>query len=152
LDFNPARAGDFWATTPKKGNQVSSEPETNRRPNPPAPNRNPGHGALPFSILSIMTSLLFIFYGIWLVRLNLIGIASAAYGVLNLVILACAYHYRVRWCVTSIQAAAAAYLLVYVLALATGMETGLGISGILVVALVLWCNWFAITKIIRRPV
>ncbi|BCA78444.1 hypothetical protein [Desulfuromonas sp. AOP6] len=128
-----------------------SGPRAARRPNPPEPNRHPGRGALLFSILSIIVSLLFIFYGVTLVRLNLFGITTVAYGVLNLLVLACAYHLRVRWCVTAIQTFAGAYLLFYVLALSTGMETGLGVSGILVVSLALWCNWFAITKVIRQP-
>ena len=130
---------------------MSEKEKASRSPNPPAPNSKPGRGALPFTFLSAIVSLLFIFYGVSLLPPTLFGIGTSVYGVLNLLVLGCAYLYRARWCVTVIQLAAAGYLLLYVLALATGWETGLGISGILVVALGLWCNWFAITKVIRKP-
>lgn len=129
---------------------MSDEKRSARSPNPPAPNLDPGKGALLFAILSGTVAGLFIVYGVFLVPFSWFGMATSLYGLINLIVLGCAYRSQARWCVTAVQIAATGYLLIYVLALTLDNETGLGTSGILVVALALWCNWFAVTKIIRR--
>ena len=128
-----------------------------QRPNPPAREQNPGRGALPFSILSAIVSLLFIFYGVSIFpegeaysRLAVFGTVSVVYGLLSLAVLGCAYKYRALWCIRISQMSSVCYLIIYVLAVSAGLETGLGISGILVVALAIWVTWFAINAVIRK--
>jgi len=82
-----------------------------REPNPPAPDRRPGRGALTASIFSILTSLLFILYGLYTLTaidgpkmLMVFAVAVVLYGLLGLVILACAYKIRSSWCVIAIIA------------------------------------------------
>lgn len=127
-------------------------------PNPPARERNPGRGALLFSILSAIVSLLFISYGVSISSagvasrwLEVFGYVSVVYGLISLAVLGCAYKYRAFWCITISQVSSVCYLIVYVLAVSSGLETGLGLSGILLVALVVWVNWFAINAVIRNP-
>jgi len=69
-----------------------------QKPNPPAPESQPGRGALPVSIFSMLISLLFILYGIYILNaidgpnmLITFAVAVILYGLLGLVILACAY-------------------------------------------------------------
>lgn len=128
-----------------------------QRPNPPEREQRPGSGALLFSIISLIVSLCFIFYGVSVLPggevspwLAVFGYVTIAYGLLSFAILACSYQYRSLWCITTSQVSAAGYLIVYVFAVSAGLETGLGFSGILVVALALWCNWFAINAVVRN--
>lgn len=128
-----------------------------QRPNPPAREQNPGRGALPFSILSATVSLLFIFYGVSISSagevsrwLAVFGYVSVVYGLLSLAVLGGAYKYRASWCITISQVIAVCYLIIYVLAVSAGLETGLGFSGILLVALAVWVTWFAINAVIRN--
>ncbi|MDT8442959.1 MAG: hypothetical protein RQ722_01610 [Desulfuromonadales bacterium] len=128
-----------------------------QRPNPPAKERNPGRGALPFSILSAIVSLLFIAYGVSISSasevsrwLEVFGYVSVLYGMISLAVLGCAHKYRALWCVTISQVSSVCYLIIYILAVSAGLETGLGLSGILLVALAVWVNWFAINAVIRN--
>jgi len=125
-------------------------------PNPPAPESRPGRGALPVSIFSLLISLLFVLYGIYILTavdgpnmLIAFAVAAILYGLLGLVILACAYKIRSSWCVIAIIASAVGWLGVYVLALASGVLTGLQLSGFFLLALALWCNWFAVVKVVK---
>lgn len=127
-----------------------------QEPNPPAPDRHPGRGALPASIFSIFTSLLFISYGLYTLTaidgpkmLMVFAVAVILYGLLGLVILACAYKNRSSWCVIAIIASAVSCLCIYILALASGVLTGLQLSGFFLLALALWCNWFAVVKVVK---
>ena len=126
-----------------------------KRPNPPIPERRPGRGAQLFTILSGIVSLLFIFYGVVLLLAaggaGLIGLLTFLYGFLGLVLLGCAHRYRARWCITACTVSAVIYLLFYVGALSAGIQTGLGVAGILLVAIGLWCNWFAVNRVVRQP-
>ena len=128
----------------------------NRTPNPPVPERHPGSGALPVSIISMLFSLLFIIYGSYVLArfagrglLTVFAIVIISYGLSGLVILACAYLYRTSWCVMAMVVSAVICLGVYVLALAAGVLTGLQLSGFFLLALALWCNWFAVVKVVR---
>lgn len=126
-----------------------------QRPNPPRPERRPGRGAQLFTILSGIVSLLFIFYGVTLLLAasgaGLLGALTFLYGFMSLALLGCAHRYRARWCLVICLVGAIIYLLAYVGALSAGVATGLGVGGILAVALGLWCNWFALNRILRQP-
>jgi len=127
-----------------------------KTPNPPTPERHPGRGALPVSIFSMLVSLLFLIYGSYILvaidGLNMLmafAVVAILYGLLGLVILAYAYKSRAAWCVTAIMVSAVSCLGVYVLALASGVLTGLQLSGFFLLALALWCNWFAVVKVVK---
>ena len=128
----------------------------NQTPNPPAPEIHPGRGGLSISIFSVLFSLLFCSYGLsFLVPIDgtnmqmVFALLTILYGLLGLVILACAYQYRASWCVTAIMVSAVSYLVIYVLALARGALTGLQLSGFYLLALALWCNWLAVVKLVK---
>jgi len=127
-----------------------------QQPNPAAPDSSPGRGFRLFSVLSIIVSLLFIVYGMAVLFMQgptgwiaVIGWVSAGYGLLSLVVLDCAYRYRARWCTTVSQVSAVAYLVIQVLALVAAQQAGFIVIGPLLAALALWCNWYAVTQVIR---
>lgn len=128
----------------------------NQQPNPPIPERHPGRGALPVSFFSVLVSLLFIIYGLYILAaidgpsmLIAFAVVALLYGLLGLVILAYAYKSRAAGCVTAIMVSAVSCLGVYVLALASGVLTGLQLSGFFLLALALWCNWLAVVKVVK---
>ncbi len=129
------------------------------QPNPPAPARNPGRGAMLFSLLSVVVCLLLIFYGGWFYLAadrsgwsEVFSYATVGYGLLSLGVLGCAHRSRATRCITASQVISACYLLIYVMVWSAGSKTGFGISGVLLVAFALWCNWFAVNKVVRhRP-
>jgi len=128
-----------------------------RRPNPPLPERDPGRGSMPFSILSAAFSGLFVLYGLLVISkydtnpmLLAFGGYGVFYGLFGLAVLACAARYSSPWCIRAIQVVSAGCLIVYLLALSAGFLAGLEVSGILLLALALWSNWFAVTKQVRK--
>ena len=127
-----------------------------QQPNPAAPDTHPGRGSRLFSTLSIIASLLFIAYGMTVLFglgisgwASVVGWASAGYGLLSLAALDCARRFRAAWCTTVSQVSAVCYLAILALALAVGQSAVLGATGILLTVLGLWCNWYAVTVVIR---
>jgi hypothetical protein len=136
---------------------MSASDRSNPQSNPPTPDSNPGQGVWLFSFLSIITSLLLIVYGIFFVvgqplTLSQVGFGgtSVAYGLIALVAQSCALRKRGRRCVLTIQITAVCYLFIYLLAVLIGINTGFGLSGILLLAILLWCQWFAVTQAVRK--
>jgi hypothetical protein len=124
--------------------------------NPPGPEKHPGRGALVVSLFSVLVSLLFILYGAYIIvttdgaaMLAGFAVMTILYGVLALVILASAYKFRAVWHITATMISAVSYMLVYVVALVSGVLTGVQLSGFFLVALALWCNWLAVVKVVK---
>ncbi len=136
---------------------MSSRDDHRQRPNPPASEPHAGRGELPFTLLSVIVSLLLIGWGAGLALAGdlfswraVFGYASVVYGGLVIVILGWAYRIPGRKCISAIQAIAVGYLIAYVMALIAGLQTGFGVGGILVVAFAIWCHWFTVYKIVRK--
>ena len=136
---------------------MSASNRSSQKPNPPIREGSPAHGARLFSFLSVIISLLIIAYGVsFLVSQNLtrwqigFGSTSIAYGLVALGALICALRNSGRRCVLTIQVSAVFYLLIYLLVLVIGFDTGFNLIGILLLALLLWCQWFAVTQAVRK--
>jgi hypothetical protein len=135
---------------------MNNRQPVNQRPNRPVPEKYPGKGVFPMSILSVVISLLFVFYGGY-VGLNssgdyrqvVFGIATCIYGLLGLAALGCAYRYRSFWNIVMTMFAAICYLVFYVIYLSAGLLSGIQLSGFFLLTLALWCNWIAVTKAVR---
>lgn len=128
------------------------------QPNPPKKDRTPAQNASLFSTLSIVVCLLVLGYGgYFLISDNAFGWVtgfgsmSIIYAILALGALVCAYRSGTRSCVVLSQVSGAVYLLVYVLVVIAGVNTGFGPFGILLVGLLVWCNWIAVNRVVRRP-
>ena len=113
-----------------------------------------------FIVLSVLSSFGFIYYSVgvisdklasqWLVTFAYV---TAAYGMGNIAILSLAWNPRSNWMPNVNMVLALSYLGVFVMdAINIGIQGGLEIVGILGVAIVLWCNWTAVKKVIERPV
>lgn len=110
-----------------------------------------------FSILSVITSFAFVFFGVHIISgeaaprwLMALAYVTAAYGLLNLAILTWARNTRAAGCLTASMAIAVCYFGVYAMnTLTSDMESGLEIVGVLLVGLLLWTNWFAVKKIVQ---
>ena len=136
---------------------MSASNLSNQQPNPPTRDNNPGQGAGLFTFLSTIISLLIIAYGVsFLAGQDLtpwhigFGSASVVYGLIALSALVCALRKSDRRCVLTIQVGAVFYLLIYLLVVTTGFDTGFSLVGILLLSLLLWCQWFAVTQAIRK--
>jgi len=109
-----------------------------------------------FNVLSVITSFAFIFYGLNVLTgepsqqwMTIFAWVTLIYGVVNLAILSWARNTRAPWCVTAIKANAICYLGIFTMdTLHSGVESGLEIVGILLLAAVLWSNWFAVKKLV----
>lgn len=107
-----------------------------------------------FSIFSIVTSFAFVFYGVSIIAgqasprwLTVFAYVTTAYGLLNVAVLSWARNTGAAGCLTASKAIAVCYFGVYAMnGLSDGVENGLEIVGILLVALVMWSNWFAVRK------
>ena len=135
---------------------MADKKEHHEKPNPPLPEEHPGRGALPFSLFSILVSLLFIIYGSYLliainssVLLMAFAVLSIFYGLSGLLILVCAYKLRAPGCITAIMISAVSFLVVYIIALSSGVLIGLQLSGFFLLAFALWCNWLAVVKVVK---
>ena len=136
---------------------MSASNRSNQQPNPPTRESNPGQGAWLFTVLSTIISLLIIAYGVsFLLGQDLsrwqigFGSTSIAYGLVALGALICALRKSGRRCVLTIQVGAVFYLLIYLLVIVIGFDTGFNLAGILMLALLLWCQWFAVTQTVRK--
>ena len=78
------------------------------------------------------------------------GSTSVGYGLVALGALICALRKSGRRCVLTIKVGAVFYLLIYILVILIGFDTGFNLTGILLLALMLWCQWFAVTQAVRE--
>ena len=108
--------------------------------------------------ISILSSFLFVMYGMNIILsdtaahgLMVFAYVTTAYGLANVTILSLAWSSREKWASTANKFIALCYLGVFVMdMLNKGMKSHLGAVGILVVAVILLANWFAVTKVIER--
>ncbi|MEJ2470833.1 MAG: hypothetical protein P8Y91_10095 [Desulfuromonadales bacterium] len=136
---------------------TTAEENIRKQPNPPARDQRRGASSGIFTVLSVLVALLLIIYGITLLAAGgnnplqiVFGCVTIGYALLALGALLCAVRTATVACVRLTQAGAIFYLLFYVLVLVIGVNTLFGPSGILLVALALWCNWIAVHKLIRQ--
>jgi hypothetical protein len=112
-----------------------------------------------FIIFSILTSFGFIFYGMSVINspstpkwATTFAIVVAGYGLGNIAILSLAWNSREKWAIAVNKLIALCFIGVVVMdTFKTGYKGGLQIVGILGLAVVLWCNWLAIKKVVERP-
>ena len=108
--------------------------------------------------ISVISSFLFVMYGMNIILSDsaphgvmVFAYVTTAYGLANITILSLAWSSREKWASTANKFIALCYLGVFVMDMINkGMKSQLGTVGILVVALVLLANWFAVTKVIER--
>lgn len=137
---------------------MSRPKNARRRPNPPGREPDPGQGATAFAILSVFTSFAFVYHGVSVLSSGqaprvqaAFAAATLIYGLLNLAVLSAAHAARTGWCITASQVIAVCYLGIFVVdVFADGLKSGLELGGIVLVGLVLWCNWMAVTKVVKQ--
>jgi hypothetical protein len=108
--------------------------------------------------VSIISSFLFILYGMNIILsdvaahgLMVFAYVTAAYGLANVAILSLAWSSREKWAVTANKFIALCYLGVFVMDMINkGMKSQLGVVGIIVVAVVMLANWFAVKNVVER--
>lgn len=111
-----------------------------------------------FVILSVLTSFAFVFYGLGVITglstsrwMVVFAYVTASYGLGNIAVLSIAWNTRAEWAPTAHKLIALCYLSAFILDVAkAGFSSGYEIFGIIMIALVLWANWFAVKKVIRR--
>ena len=136
---------------------TTAEENIRKQPNPPARDQRRGTSAGLSTVLSVLVAVLLIVYGIALLAVGgndplqiVFGCVTIGYALLALGALICAVRTATVSCVRLTQAGAIFYLFAYVIVLVIGVNTLLGPSGILLIALALWCNWIAVHKLIRQ--
>lgn len=105
-----------------------------------------------FGAFSVLTSFLFVYYGISILtggeaprHLAAFAWVTAGYGLVNLGLLSWARNTREGWCVTASLGFAVGYLGIFAVdSYSVGREGSLRLVGLLLVAVMLWCNWFAV--------
>ena len=108
--------------------------------------------------LTVLTSFFLTYYGVNSVMSGTargstltFSYVTIAYGLGSLAVLSLAWSSREKWSETVIKLFACCYLGVVVLdTFRDGLQDGLGIIRILVVALVLIGNWLAVKKVVER--
>lgn len=108
--------------------------------------------------VSIISSFLFILYGMNIILsdvaahgLMVFAYVTAAYGLANIAILSLAWSSREKWAETANKFIALCYLGVFVMDMINkGMKSQLGVVGIIVVAIVMLANWFAVKNVVER--
>ena len=108
--------------------------------------------------LSILSSFLFILYGMNIIMSEkeaggvvVFAYVSIAYGLANVAILSIAWSSREPWAVGASKFISLCFLGVFVMdTINAGIKSGLGAVGIVVLALALCANWFAIKMVIER--
>jgi len=109
-------------------------------------------------VLSILTSFTFISYGMSIILADktaqgpmVFAYVTTAYGLANVAILSIAWSSRESWSNGASKFIAMCYLGVFVMdTINAGMESALGVVGILVLVLVLFVNCFTVKKIVER--
>lgn len=108
--------------------------------------------------LSVLTSFFFTYYGMNVMMsgkapesVMIFAYVTIAYGLGNLAVLSLAWSTREAWAVTASKLFAFCYLGVYVMdAVRNGVKGGFGVAGILVLAVILCANWFAVKTVVSR--
>ena len=110
-------------------------------------------------ILSILTSFVLVFHGMNIIMAGwapgsdmLFAYVSTAYGLANIAILSVAWSSRESWSSAASALIILCFLGVFIMdRVLTGMQGALEIAGILILCVVLWCNWLAVKKVVERP-
>ncbi len=106
--------------------------------------------------LSVLTSFLFILYGMNVIMSDKTAImtfayVTTAYGLANIAILSIAWSSCEPWANGASKFIALCYLGVFIMDMINaGMKSGLGAVGILVLVLVLSLNWFTVKMVVER--
>ncbi len=108
--------------------------------------------------LSVLSSFLFILYGMNIVMddkmaggVIVFAYVCIAYGLANVTILSIAWSSCEAWATSASKFIALCFLGVFVMdTINAGLKSGLGAVGILVLALALCANWFAIKMVVER--
>jgi hypothetical protein len=108
-------------------------------------------------ILSVLTSFMFIFYGLGIITsqsatrpAEIFAYVTCAYGLANIAILSIAWNSREGRSVAVSKLVALCFLGVYIM---NRFMAGLQLTdfaGVVIVAVVLWFNFFAIRKVVER--
>lgn len=112
-----------------------------------------------FIVLSVLSSFGFIYYGVGVISdkmasqwLSTFAYVTTAYGMGNVAILSLAWNTRSNWAPNVNMLLGISYLGVFVMdAFKIGIQGPLEMVGILGVAVVLWCNWMTVKKVVERP-
>lgn len=111
------------------------------------------------SILSSLTSFAFIYYGLSALSANegapkgalIFPYVVAGYGLGNIYILSSAWRKAGDWPATASKLMGLCFLAVFTLeTINSGIKNSAELFSILGVVLVLWANWFSISKVARR--
>lgn len=108
--------------------------------------------------LSVLTSFLLTFYGMNIVmsgkapgHVMTFAYVTIAYGLGNLAVLSLAWSSREVWSIKASMLFALCFLGVYIMDLVrNGLKEGFGIAGVLVLAVVLFANWYAVKMVVER--
>lgn len=108
--------------------------------------------------ISVISSFFFIMYGMNIILadsaahgLMVFAYVTTAYGLANVTILSLAWSSREKWASVANKFIALCYLGVFVMDMINkNNQSPLGAVGILLVAVILLANWFAVTKVVER--
>jgi len=108
-------------------------------------------------ILSVLTSFMFIFYGIGIIMSQsavrseeIFAYVICAYGLANIAILSLAWNSREGWSKDVSKLIALCFLGVYIMNRFMAGLQAVDAAGVLILAVVLWFNFFAIQKVVER--
>ena len=112
-----------------------------------------------FVAISVLSSFAFVYYGINVISagmatqwLTTFAYVTAGYGLGNIAILSLAWNSRSSWAVNANMVIGFSYFGVFVIdAVNLGIDDLTELIGILLIAMILWCNWMTIKKVIARP-
>lgn len=111
------------------------------------------------SILSSLTSFAFIYYGLNFLTANqgapqgalIFPYIVAGYGLGNIYLLSSAWRKAGDWPASASKLMGLCFLAVFTMeTVNSGIESSVELVGIFGVVLVLWANWFSISKVARR--
>jgi hypothetical protein len=108
--------------------------------------------------LSILTSFWLVYYGMNIImsgkahEIMIFAYVTTAYGLANIAILSVAWSSRDAWASGASKFIALCYLGVYIMdTINSGMKSSMEVFGVLILAVVLGVNWFAVRMVIERP-
>lgn len=108
--------------------------------------------------LSVLSSFLFTFYGMNIVMSDnapdnalLFAYVTIAYGLASLAVLSLAWSSREVWAISASKLFGLCFTGVCIMDfIRTGMQDKLGISGVVIVAVIACANWMAVKKVVER--
>ncbi|MGW8313100.1 MAG: hypothetical protein ACWGOL_07715 [Desulfuromonadales bacterium] len=108
-------------------------------------------------ILSVLTSFMFIFYGLGIITsqgatrpAEIFAYVTCAYGLANIAILSIAWNSRERRAVAVSKLVALCFFGVYIMnRFMAGFQMA-DFAGVVIIAVVLWFNFYAIRKVVER--